>query len=257
MQQEQQVSAARVSSPPLTAPRPNRLLYRRGLPDLPELIEVEEDEVTTTDEFSTNTFSTPRSRCTSISSREIPPPTATSGGPKPQSLKEAVPSHARQIQSYHEIYTQIPPGNVNQLQTPFDYVPSTTFRYNPGYREEASPPPSPTLRDEALANAGIEYGLGVSLAAPSGNCHVTDDGGMVDEYHESGMMAADDYGNDGCPLQDCPECFGLQTSSHQYSFGPYHRSSCSGGVNNSEFADYISPPSSPGTDCNLCGHLWG
>src|SRR5208282_410960 len=125
LQKEQQyVNAAPVSSPALTTPRPNRLLYRRGLPDLPELIEVEEDEITTADDFSMTTLSTRNSTWTSVSSREFPPLTTTSGDPNPQSPKTAVPSHTRQIQSFHQIYTQTPPGSVNQLQNPFDYVPS-------------------------------------------------------------------------------------------------------------------------------------
>lgn len=251
-QEPQPVNAAHVSSPPLTTPRPNRILYRRGLPDLPELIEVEEDQVTAADEFSMNTFSTRHSTNTSVSSREFSPLTATSGVSNPQSLKTAVPSHTRQIQSFHEIYTQTSPGNINQLQTPFDYIPSTTFQYNPVQREEASPPPSPTPRDESLANAGMGYVLGIGLSTTSGNCHVADDGGMVDDvYHEGGMMASDVYGNNGCLLEGCPECFGLQTSSPHHSFGPYHRSSSSGEVNGLEVGDYMSPPSSPGTDCNL------
>ena len=250
-QEQQQVNAVHVSSPALTTPRPNRLLYRRGLPDLPELIEVEEDEVTAADDFSMNTFSTRHSTCTSVSSREFPPLTAATGGQNLQFVKTAVPSYTRQIQPFHEIYTQTPPGSVNQLQTPFDYVPSTTCGYNPLHREEASPPPSPTPRDAALANAGMGYGLGVSLATASGNCHVADDGGMVDdEYHESGMMASDVYGNDGCLLGDCLECFGCETS-HHYSFGPFHRSSSSGEVRPSEVGDYMSPPSSPDTHRNL------
>src|SRR5271169_5557630 len=92
-QEQQQVNAVHVSSPALTTPRPNRLLYRRGLPDLPELIEVEEDEVTTADDFSMNTFSTRHSTCTSVSSREFPPLTAATGGQNLQSVKTAVPSY--------------------------------------------------------------------------------------------------------------------------------------------------------------------
>ena len=238
--QQPQVTAAQVLPPAVTTPRPNRLLYRRGLPDLPELIEVEEDEGTT-DDVSMNTYSTRHSTCTSISSREFPSIATLSTGP----LKPALSPLTQPIQPFHEIYTQTPPGSVSQLQTPFDYVPSSTFRYNPQHQAEDSPPPSPTPRDEALVNAGMGYGLGVSLAA-SGNCHA-DESGIVDEHHESGIDS-DVYGDSVCLLENCPECFSIQVSPY-YSFGPYRRSSLSGEVNSSEVREYMSPPSSPGTDC--------
>lgn len=238
-QQQQQVNAAHVSSSSVTTPRPNRLLYRRGLPDLPELIETEEDEGIA-DNFSMNTYSTRHSTDTSTSSREFPSIASSAAGLP----KIPVLSHTRSIQPSHEIYTQTPPDSVNQLQTPFDYVPSATFR-KPLHREEASPPPSPTSRDEVLATVGMGYGLGVSLAT-SGNFQA-DESGMMDEYHESGMNS-DVYGNNRCLLEDCPECSGPQSPPYR-SLGPYHRSSSSGEVNSSEVGEYMSPPSSPGTDC--------
>src|SRR5947207_9510221 len=102
-QEQQQVNPAHVSSIALTTPRPNRLLYRRGLPDLPELIETEEDEVTAADNLSMNTFSTQHSTSTSASSREFPPFASTSEAQNPQFFKTAVASHARRIQPFHEI----------------------------------------------------------------------------------------------------------------------------------------------------------
>ena len=97
-----------------------------------------------------------------------------------------------------------------------------------------------------MANAGMGYGLGVNLTT-SDNFQ-SGASGMVDEsYHESGMEA-EGYGENECLLETCPECSGRH-SSHPHSFAPYHRSSSSGEVNSSEVGEYMSPPSSPGTDC--------
>ena len=224
--------------------RSNRLLYRRGLPDLPELIEVEEEDVTTADDISMNTFSTRRSTITSTSSRDFLSHSTT--GSISEAFKSLIPPPTHISQAFHDIYSQTLPASGSQLQTPFEYVPASSFRPNLRLQKEASPPPSPTPRDEVLANAGMGYGLGVNLTT-SGNFHSGASGMVDDSYHESGMEA-EEYGGNECLLEGCPECSGLR-SSQSHSFGPYHRSSSSGEVNSSEVGEYMSPPSSPGTDC--------
>ena len=241
--QSQQQNIAHVPSPAATPPRPLRLLYRRGLPDLPELIEAEEDEVTTADDTSMN--STRHSASTSASSREFPQSVAFAAGTAfhaPLSPKLALPSQSRQVHPPHDIYNQTPPGSVSQLQTPFEYIPSSSFRFNPQLREEASPPPSPSPREEALVTAGMGYGLGVNLA----NSENLGESGMIQEDHESGIGSGE-YGNDGCLLEGCPECTAFQDSQRP-SYLSYYQASESGG-NTVESGDYMSPPSSPGTDC--------
>src|SRR5579859_6191533 len=107
--QSQQQNIAHVPSPAPTPPRPVRLLYRRGLPDLPELIEAEEDEVTTADDTSMN--STRHSASTSASSREFPQSVAFAAGTAfhaPLSPKLALPSQSRQVHPPHDIYNQTP-----------------------------------------------------------------------------------------------------------------------------------------------------
>jgi hypothetical protein len=239
-QQQQLINSAHVSSPAFTNSRSNRLLYRRGLPDLPELIEAEDEDVIN-DDFSVNTYSTRHSANTTTSLREFSSIPSSAVGP----LKTVVSSDTRPDQPFYQIYTQTPPGSVNQLQTPFDYVPSGTFRYNPPHQEEASPPPSPTFPDETSSNAGMGYGLCVSIET-SGNFYA-DESGMVDEYHESGI-ATDTYGEIGCTLANCPECSGVQPFPQNY-----YQSSSSGEVNSSDVGEYMSPPSSPGTDCTFPG----
>ena len=224
--------------------RSNRLLYRRGLPDLPELIEAEEEDVTTADNTSMNTFSTRHSTNTSTSSRDFLSHSAS--GSISEAFKNSIPPPTRPSQPSHDIYSQTPPGSVPQLQTPFEYVPSSSFRVNPLLQKEASPPPSPTSRDEVLANAGMGYGLGVNLTT-SETYHSGANGMLNEAYHESGMEG-EGYGENECLLEGCPECSGLH-SSQAHSFAPYHRSSSSGEVNASESGEYMSPPSSPETDC--------
>lgn len=244
-QQTPPLSTAPVASSPAAAAaatnnaRSNRLLYRRGLPDLPELIEAEEEDVTT-DSTSISPFSTRHSTNTSMSSRDFISHSATG------SISEALKTPIQTSTRLHDIYSQTPPGSVPQLQTPFEYVPASSFRLNPELQKEASPPPSPTPRDEALANAGMGYGLGVHLTT-SQNFHSGASGMLHESYHESGMEA-EGCGENECLLETCPECSGRH-SSHPHSFAPYHRSSSSGEVNSSEVGDYMSPPSSPGTDC--------
>ena len=241
--QSQQLNNAHVPSPAATPPRPARLIYRRGLPDLPELIEAEEEEVITADDTSMN--STRHSASTSASSREFPQLgaiAAASGLQLPLPPNFAVPSQSRQIQPSHDIYNNTPPGSVNQLQTPFEYVPSASFRFNPQPREEASPPPSPSPREEALVNAGMEFGLGVDFATSE---HMAESG-MMQENQESGGQS-EDYGNEVCLLEDCPECKGVQ-GFQTTSFLPFYQPSESGD-NTVDSGDYMSPPSSPGTDC--------
>ena len=135
---------------------------------------------------------------------------------------------------------------------PFDYVPSAAA-FRPNLRaDEASPPPSPTARDEALVDAGVQpgigYGLGVTLAAyrkfPAGESGM----GYEDEYHEGGMMDPGNYGSNGAgECEGCPECAGHEQGP--LPSGAYHRPSSSGEVYSSELGEYMSPPSSPGTDC--------
>jgi hypothetical protein len=252
MQQQQQsgetiitTSSPHTSSPNATPPRSTRLLYRRGLPDLPELIEAEEEEVVAADDMSMHTYSTRHSISTSTSSRDFPSiPTSTA----PPSLNGSVPPSTPRTNpsSAHEIYTQTPPESAHQLQTPFDYVPSAAAFRHVLRAEEASPPPSPTARDEALVTAGVGYGLGVSFAAygkfPAGESGM----GYDAEYHEGGMDP--EYGsNGGGECEGCAECAGFQ--HEPVVSGPYHRSSSSGEVYSLELGEYMSPPSSPGTDC--------
>ena len=225
-QQPQQFIANHVSSPPVPTARPNRLLYRRGLPDLPELIEhPEEDEITATDDISTNTFSTRHSTSTSVSSRDFPMLTMQSASPKMQ-----VPRHFPEL---------TPPGSTSQLQGPFEYISSNNLPAKPPFRE-VSPPPSP--REENLENMRLGFGLGLHLPPPSGT-YLGQTSGMVDDQ-QSGI-SSDIYGTEECALEDCPQCSGLSSPYHIS-----HQLCCSSGeVPSSEVGDYISPPSSPGTDC--------
>jgi len=227
MQSQSPSSPGHVSSPQVTTTRPNRLLYRRGLPDLPELIETEEEDITPSDNVSMTTFSTRHSASTSTSSREFPT-FSSSSSTTVQQLKTPVPSHARfPPQQPHDFYNT-PPGSVNQLQTPFEYVPNP-FQFKLPSHEEASPPPSP--RTEVPPNTGRGYGLGVSL--PSSNPF---ENGMDENGYEmsSGIEEAN-----RCRLEGCPECAGLR---------PVYQST-SGQLNSADAGNYISPPSSPGTDC--------
>jgi hypothetical protein len=242
-QQTPSLTTAPVSTPANNA-RSNRLLYRRGLPDLPELIEAEEEDVTAADSTSMTTFSTRHSTNTSTSSRDFLSYSAS--GSISEAFKNSISPLTRPSQPFNDIYSQTPPGSVPQLQTPFEYVPSSSFRVNPLLQKEASPPPSPTPRDEVLANAGMGYGLGVNLTT-SETFHAGASGMSTEEYHESGMQA-EGYGENACLLEGCSECSGLH-SSHPHSFAPYHRSSSSGEVHASASGEYMSPPSSPGTDC--------
>src|SRR5277367_1232675 len=72
-QQTPSLTTAPVSTPAAVTnnARSNRLLYRRGLPDLPELIEAEEEDITAADSTSMTTFSTRHSTNTSTSSRDF------------------------------------------------------------------------------------------------------------------------------------------------------------------------------------------
>jgi len=233
--QQYGVSSPYVSSGNVTPPRGTRLLYRRGLPDLPELIEAEEDEVVASDDISMDTYYTRHSTSISTSSREFTPSMATLTGP---------PSTPRTNRSFHDIFAQTPPESAHQLQKPFDYVPSAAaFQQYHLRQEEASPPPSPTARDDSLVNAGVGHSLEVGLAAhgtfPAG------ESGMGDDYHEGGID--EQFGNNAGECEGCPECAGFQRRSSLS--GPYLRSSSSGEVNSSESGEYMSPPSSPGTDC--------
>lgn len=248
---QQPSSGNHVLSPAVTPPRPNRLLYRRGLPDLPELIEAEEDEGTVYDDMSVNTLSTRHSASTSASSREFPSAVniaALSVSTIPQSPKTAIPSQTRQTKLGHEVYSQTPPDSVIQLQNPFEYVPSNSFRLNPHQLgEEASPPPSPSPRDEALLNAGLGFGLGVNISATR-NFHQDGSGINQKDYFESGIQSGV-YGDDTCNVDDCRECFDIQATHHS-SFGPIYEGSASGeGI--TETGDYMSPPSSPESECKI------
>jgi len=235
------------SHPPPPSQRLNRLLYRRGLPDLPELIEVEEDEpATVTDDGSMNTFSTRHSASTSASSREFSPWTTFTAGGVPLSPKQVIPPQSRPIQHPpYEIFTQTPPGSVPQLQTPFEYNPSNSFRFNPRLRDEASPPPSPSPRDEALLYAGIGYGLGVTLNALVG-AGVVDEGAMPKSQDQlPAIPPSSAYGDSDCSIEGS---FGGQAPL-RHPFGPYHHSTSMSDDVDAEIGDYMSPPSSPGSDC--------
>ena len=214
-------------SPPVATARPNRLLYRRGLPDLPELIETEEEDITPSDNVSMATFSTRHSASTSTSSREFP--TFSSSSTTVQQLKTPVPSHARFPPQHPHDFYNTPPGSVNQLQTPFEYVPNP-FQFKLAPHEEASPPPSP--HTEAPPSAERAYGLGVSL--PSSNPF---ESGMDENGYE---MSSEIEETNTCRLEGCPECAGLR---------PVYQPSPVGQLNSEEAGEYISPPSSPGTDC--------
>ena len=250
---QQPPSSNHVLSPAVTPPRPNRLLYRRGLPDLPELLEAEEDDGTVFDDTSVNTMSTRHSASTSASSRDFPSSAkiaALSVSPIFQSPKTAIPSQTRQTKPGHEVYSQTPPDSVVQLQTPFEYVPSNSFRpLQVG--DEASPPPSPSPRDEALLNAGLGFGLGVNLSA-SRNFHQDGSGIHQQDYFESGIQSGV-YGDDTYNVDDCRKCFDIQASHHS-SFRPIYQGSASGD-GNTEIGDYMSPPSSPESECNVQFYL--
>jgi hypothetical protein len=238
------MSTGHVSSPTLGAPRAMRLLCRRGLPDLPELIEADEEEVITADNASMNTYSTRHSASTSASSLQSPANPAVSTATNSQFQSSHSGSQLR-MQPMLEIFTQTPPGSGSQLQTPFQYVPST-FRFNTREPDESSPPPSPSPREDPLVYTGHEYGLGVNF----------DERGRFDE-EGSGMVEEGYYqkevesGYDNCILEGCPDCAGRHTPQHY----AHHQSSSSGEVNPSEAGDYMSPPSSPGTDCTSPSRL--
>lgn len=233
--QQNHMSNGHVSPPSIGTPRQPRLLYRRGLPDLPELIEAEEEEVITADNVSMNTCSTRHSTSTSASSLQFPTHVAAATSlfksPNPASQPH------RPTQSMHEIYTQTPPDSASRLQTPFEYVASA-FRFNPRrYESTPSPPPSP--RGETMEYSSREYGLGVNLN-DDGHFDVSGSGMVEDGYYQN------ESGYDNSILEDCPG--GHPTSQHHDA---QHQSSSSGEVNPSEVGDYISPPSSPGTDCTF------
>jgi len=237
-------SSSHVSSGNVTPPRVTRLLYRRGLPNLPELIEAEEDEVVAADDISMYTYSTQHSKSTSTSSREFVPSVATSTGSPSLKGGTGAPSTPSGNRSFHEIFTQTPPESGHQLQRPFDYVPSAAaFQLYHRCQEEPSPPPSPIARDETLVNAGVGYGLEVGRAAyetfPAG------ESGMGDDYHERGID--EEFGNNVGNCEGCPECAGFQQRS--LLSGPYGGSSSSGEVDSPQLRVSMSPPSSPGTDC--------
>jgi hypothetical protein len=59
--------------------------------------------------------------------------------------------------------------------------------------------------------------------------------------------------SDNCILEDCPECSVHRQSQHSFA---HYQSSSSGEVNPSEIGDYMSPPSSPGTDCTSLPDAW-
>jgi hypothetical protein len=248
---QQPLSPSHTTSPTANTTRPNRLLYRRGLPDLPELIETEDDSVTSADDISMNIFSRRHSTSTSMSSREFPPPGTSGASLIAAPPKIAILANTRHTEPSHEICTQEPLGGVKQSQTPLERVPSMSQQLNPLLREEVSSPPSPVPRNEALVTAETGYGLGVSLTT-SGNFHEISGSGMEEaKNHESGI-GPDVYGGDEHLLEECPECSGRLGSSHHdcRSFGPcYYPSSV--GVNSSEAGGYMSPLSSPGTDCTI------
>src|SRR5215469_5570838 len=111
MQQQSQANTHTLAPTLTTTTRPPRLLYRRGLPDLPELIEQpEEDEVTTVpDDVPMNTCSTRHSTGTSVSSRDFPSNVQFS------SPKAAI---RRQL-PVAEAFTNHHPSCVYQFQTSF------------------------------------------------------------------------------------------------------------------------------------------
>ena len=231
--------------------RANRLLYRRGLPDLPELIELEEEEsgITVTDDSSTNTFSTRHSASTSTSSREFPSSATFTAVGLPLSPKQGTLSQPRtplQPPPSLEILTQTPPSSVPQLQTPFEYNPSNSFRIHSRARDEASPPPSPSPRDEALLHAGIGYGLGVSLTS-SGNFGIVHESGMSQQDEQAHVSKSSGvYGDGDCLMEGCLECAGVQAPL-RHPLGPY--TTTSGDVDVDDLREYMSPPSSPGSEC--------
>jgi len=250
-------STSSLSTPPPLS-RTARLLYRRGLPDLPELIEADEDDTTAniTDDGSMNTFSTRHSASTSASSKEFPPWATFTAG-VPLSPKQGVPPSPRPVQNSsstsstsYEPFTQTPPSSVPQLQTPFEYNPSSSFRFNSLIRDEASPPPSPSPRDEALIHAGIGYGLGVNLTA-SGNFGVIDESGMTKSQDQARAIESSGvYGESECLIEGCLQCTGAQAPL-RHPPGPYTQSSTTSGDVDVEIGEYMSPPSSPGSDCML------
>lgn len=246
---QQPLSPACASSQTANTSRPNRLLCRRGLPDLPELTETEDDGVSASDDISTNTFSTRHSNSTSMSSHEFPSLEILSASLTAATSKTAILPHTRLDDSFHEPYTQEPPGGVKQLQTPFEYVYSTPQTSNPLLREGDSPPSLTMLQDEVSATTGMGYELNTSLTT-SNEFHEVSGGGMVEPERHQGGIRPDVYGGDEHPLEECSGC---PASCHRYrrSSGPYHYPSSPGEVNCSEVGECMSPPSSPGTDCTF------
>lgn len=246
MQQHQQHASGHGSPPSVGGPRATRLLYRRGLPDLPELVEPDEDEEATADDISMNTFSTRHSTSTSASSRDFPSSGAVAAQPlKTLSFKTHVSSQARIMQPTPEQVAQISPGNAPHLQSQFEYVPSSSIHPNLQPHEESALPYFPSPREESLSPPEMGYGLGANIST-SENFH-GDRSGMLDQDSHPGGMDSEIYGNGEC-LQACPQCSEAQQPQRS-PFEPFHQSTSSRGIGSADVGDYMSPPSSPGTDC--------